>query len=56
MIGDGSWVKFWKDACCSGEPLCVLFPYLYAVVGSKGASVKEVWMASGAEGGVEPLF
>ena len=56
LIGDGSRVKFWEDAWCSEEPLIVLFPMLYVLTGSKGASVKEVWRPAGEQGGWDILF
>ena len=50
VLGDGSGIKFWEDSWCSEEPLCELFPLLYILAGSKGASVKEAWLPIGEEG------
>lgn len=51
MIGDGSRVKFWEGALCSEELFGELFPMLYALVGSKGASMKEIWRPVEEQGG-----
>ena len=50
VLGDGSRINFWEDSWCSEEPLCELFPLLYILAGSKGASVKEAWLPIGEEG------
>ena len=51
MLGDGGRIRFWEDKWCGENLLCVLLPTLYAVVGSKGAKVGEVWEIRRGEGG-----
>ena len=43
-------VKFWKDRWCSEEPLCEIFPSLFALFDSKEAWVANLWEHRG-EGG-----
>ena len=40
-MGDGKRVRFWESILCELEPLCVTFPNLYTVAGSKGAFVAD---------------
>ena len=42
LLGDEERIRFWKDKWCGGNPLCDLFPTLYAVADSKGAKLGEV--------------
>ena len=49
-VVNGSRVKFWKDRCCSKEPLYVTFPLLFALFYSKEAWVADFWEQRG-EGG-----
>ena len=30
LVGNGQWVRFWKNNWCGNEPLCVAFPTLFA--------------------------
>ena len=46
-LGDGDKIRFREEAWCGETPLCMAFPALYAVIGSKGAKVVEVWGESG---------
>ena len=57
-IRDGSRVQFWEDVWCSEEPFSELFPPLYVLagIGSKGASVKDVWRPVGEQGGWDLHF
>ena len=50
-LGDGSRVKFWKDAWCDVTPLCLSFPSLFEVTRAKGAKVMELWEGSETEWG-----
>ena len=50
MVGNWRRVKFWKDRWCSKEPLCEIFPSLFAFSDSKGAWVADLWEHRG-EGG-----
>ena len=36
-------IRFWKDTWCGELPLCVTFPTLYNVAGTRKAMVDEVW-------------
>ena len=56
VIGDGSRVKFWEDSWCGERPLRVMFPSLYALVGSKRSMVAKVWDTTRGEGTWNPRF
>ncbi|RVW69709.1 hypothetical protein CK203_060610 [Vitis vinifera] len=43
-------IKFWKDRWCSEEPLCEIFPSLFALSDSKEAWLVDLWEHRG-EGG-----
>ena len=49
-MGNRKRVKFWKDRWCSEEPLCEIFPSLFALFDSKEAWVIDLWEHRG-EGG-----
>ena len=49
VVENGQRVKFWKDFWCGNEPLCVSFPFLFALAVFKDAWVKDVWCSN--EGG-----
>ena len=49
-LGDGCKIKFWEDVWCGETQLCVSFPFLYALVVSKGAMVLELWEMFGGDG------
>ena len=49
-VGNGVRVKFWKDRWCSEQPLCEIFPSLFALYDLKEAWVVDFWEQSG-EGG-----
>ena len=50
VVDNGRRVKFWKDRWCSEEPLCEIFPSLFALSNSKEAWVVDLWEHRG-EGG-----
>ena len=50
VVDNGRRVKFWKDRWCSEEPLCEIFPPLFALSNSKEAWVADLWEHRG-EGG-----
>ena len=50
ILGDGGRIRFWKDKWVGGNPLCEMFPILYALANSKGAMVGEVWNSTRGEG------
>ena len=49
-VGNGRRIKFWKDRWCSEEPLCKIFPSLFALSDSKEAWLVDLWEHRG-EGG-----
>ena len=50
FVRDGKRVRFWEDAWCRQNPLCITFLALYSIANSKRAKVVEVWDFLG-EGG-----
>ena len=42
-VGNGRRVKFWKDWWCGEEPLCEIFPSLFALSDFKEAWVADLW-------------
>ena len=55
-MGDGRKIRFWEDIWCGSEPLCESFPFLYTIVGTKGAKVADVWVVHGGLGAWDPKF
>ena len=51
ILGDEGRIRFWEDKWCGRNPLCEMFPMLYALVDSKGAMVWEVWNSTRGECG-----
>ena len=49
-IGDGSRIKLWEDVWCGENTLMAIFPSIYAMAGTKGARVEELWEPAGVEG------
>ena len=43
--------KIWEDKWNGENPLCNLFPILYAITASKGKMIREVWESLRGEGG-----
>ena len=56
VLGDGSRIRFWEDAWCGDQPLCVVFPGFYSMAGSKGEKVADLWEFSGDMGAWNPRF
>ena len=42
-VGNGRRVKFWKDWWCGEEPLCKIFPSLFALSDFKEAWAADLW-------------
>ena len=36
-------IRFWEDTWCGELPLCVTFPTLYNIAGTRKATIEEVW-------------
>ena len=51
MLGNGGRIRFWEDKWNGENPLCNLFPTLYAITTSKGKMIGEVWESLRGEGG-----
>ena len=56
VVENGQRVKFWKDFWCGNEPLCVSFPFLFALAVFKDAWVKDVWRCNEGGGSWTLLF
>ena len=50
VVGNGRRVKFWKGGWCTEEPLCEVFPSLFALSDSKEAWVANLWEHRGESG------
>ena len=55
-LGNGNRLRFWKDAWCGEEALCVSFPSLYVLAKNKEALVADLWDSAREEGGWTPHF
>ena len=51
VLGNGGRIRFWVDKWNGENPLCNLFPTLYAITASKGKMIGEVWESLRGEGG-----
>ena len=49
-------MRFWKDKWCGNEPLCELFPSLFAISLEKDAWVSDIWSPDGVGDGWTPIF
>ena len=56
ILGDEGRIRFWEDVWCRRNSLCELFPMMYALANSKGATVGEVWDTTWGEGVWNPRF
>ena len=43
IVGNGQRVSFWRDRWCGDSPLCVSFPFLFALTIDKEAWVADIW-------------
>ena len=55
-VREGNMIRFWEDTWCGELPLCVTFPTLYNIVGTRKATVEEVWDLSNFSGAWNPRF
>ena len=53
-LGEGNMIRFWEDTWCGELPLCVTFPTLYNIAGTRKAMVEEVWDLSNFFGAWNP--
>ena len=49
-LGDDCRIKLWEGVWCGETPLCVSFPFCYALAVSKGVMVSDFWENSGGDG------
>lgn len=43
LVGNNCKIRFWEDLWIGYEPLCLSFPSMFKMVGSKGMSAVELW-------------
>ena len=50
VLSNGGRIRFWEDKWIGENPLCNLFPTLYAITASKGKMIGKVWESLRGEG------